>query len=491
MHPYSRVSPSMHLATYHEFSNGQAQRTRERLLTWYGLCSRDLPWRIPPVQFGSIEVYDQYVQRLYITLVSESMLQQTQVKSVVSYFDKWVDRFPSLQILALADEQSVMACWAGLGYYSRARRLQQAAKFLNDNFVQTKKEFPKDPSWWVKNVPGVGGYSDIVSSKQLICPGPYTAGALLSISFDIEAALVDGNVQRVLSRVLALRGDTTTPNANGTKLVWTRAKELVQGPTPGNLNQSLMELGATICTPLSPKCGHCPISADCLAFKESRFQLNRGDLSSSGPDETIATDIEDICSICSTTSSQFSGPSGTYIQSLYPFKRKKPSPRLESAFVYVRRKYNKYQSEKKIKGLLAGLYDFPTTLLPAGMADDEIMKLIPQQLGRFMGHTIHRFTHIKRISYIFLEEIGDTMIEEAAENWFSLSELEERGVSQLCLKNFQMATGDQPKIEKGKSRNGVSQARGSKQSRASSRSTNANLVQTRLFGKRNMSCDKT
>ncbi|MFQ5697652.1 MAG: A/G-specific adenine glycosylase [Myxococcota bacterium] len=195
------------------------------LLAWYDRHRRDLPWR---------RTRDPY--RIWL---SEAMLQQTRVETVIPYYERFLARFPSVDALARADEQEVLRAWSGLGYYSRARHLHRAAGLVVSEFGG---ELPSDePS--LRALPGVGAY---------------TAGAIRSIAFDQAAPVVDGNVTRVLARLFAL------PRPEPRE-IWSRAAALVPERRAGDFNQALMELGATLCTPRSPGCARCPWSRLCRA----------------------------------------------------------------------------------------------------------------------------------------------------------------------------------------------------------------------------------
>ncbi|MEB3329070.1 MAG: A/G-specific adenine glycosylase [Candidatus Sericytochromatia bacterium] len=204
----------------------------EALLRWYDAGARDLPWRRGPDP--------------YATWVSEIMLQQTQVRTVIPYFERWMARFPDIATLATASPDEVLRAWEGLGYYSRARHLQAAAQLLVAHHGGAM------PDTWeaVRRLPGVGDY---------------TAGAILSIAFGQPVAAVDGNVLRVMSRLLLLREDVTRP---ATKRAIGRHVEamLATCPRPGDLNQAFMDLGATVCTPTSPRCEACPLATGCRAW---------------------------------------------------------------------------------------------------------------------------------------------------------------------------------------------------------------------------------
>ncbi len=172
----------------------------------------------------------------YPIWISEIMLQQTRVAAVLDHYARWMQRFPTVEALAKAREQSVLALWSGLGYYHRARRLHQAAKIIAR---ERNGEFPCTAEAW-RELPGIGRY---------------TAAAIASIAFGEPVAVVDGNVERVLSRLF---GET-----EGREAAWQRAEALLDRTRPGDFNQAMMELGATICTPRAPQCLVCPLITWC------------------------------------------------------------------------------------------------------------------------------------------------------------------------------------------------------------------------------------
>lgn len=205
------------------------------LLAWYQKSARNLPWR--------------KTNNPYAIWVSEIMLQQTQVQTVIPYYEKWLKQFPSIASLAQADQGEVLSHWAGLGYYRRARMLHSAAQQIMTNHAG---QFPSTLEA-ILTLPGIGRY---------------TAGAIASIAFKIAAPILDGNVIRVLSRVFAIKKNIASPQT--LKLLWEKAEEIVSKKQPGNFNQALMELGALICTPQNPKCLICPIQKFCAAFQEGK-----------------------------------------------------------------------------------------------------------------------------------------------------------------------------------------------------------------------------
>ncbi|MBQ4900804.1 A/G-specific adenine glycosylase [Paenibacillus sp. Marseille-P2973] len=200
------------------------------LLEWYDRSKRDLPWRRQ--------------RDPYLIWVSEIMLQQTRVDTVIPYFQRFIERFPTLKDLAEAPEEDVLKCWEGLGYYSRARNLQAAARQVMERHGGV--------------VPA--NKADVAALKGV---GPYTTGAILSIAFNQPEPAVDGNVMRVLSRYFLIRDDIMK---TGTR---TLMEELAAGLIPrgraSDFNQALMELGALVCTPKSPQCLVCPVMAHCAA----------------------------------------------------------------------------------------------------------------------------------------------------------------------------------------------------------------------------------
>jgi A/G-specific adenine glycosylase len=222
-----------------------------QLLQWFDLHQRTLPWRLnrnaPP---GT---------RLnpYHVLVSEAMLQQTQVSTVIPYFHRFIERFPNLNSLADAHEQEVLRLWQGLGYYSRAKNLQLAAKkIVSDHAGQMPGKVDE-----LLKLPGIGRY---------------TAGAVSSIAFGQRVPILDGNVLRVLCRIDGIQDDPK--NSPTQKLLWKRAEEILPRERVGDFNSALMELGALVCTARSPQCLVCPVSAHCQALADGmqdRIPLRR------------------------------------------------------------------------------------------------------------------------------------------------------------------------------------------------------------------------
>ncbi len=201
------------------------------LVTWFQSQGRDYPWR--------------RTRDPYAILVSEVMLQQTQIATVLDrgFYSRWMERFPGFTELARAEETEVLSAWQGLGYYRRARNLQRLAQVVVNEHAG---EFPRDPAM-IRTLPGIG---------------PYTAGAVASFAFGLAEPIVDGNVARVLSRL----DDDPTPvdGTAGSRRLWERATELVRASVdPRAFNSALMELGQTVCRPARPACGDCPVRGHC------------------------------------------------------------------------------------------------------------------------------------------------------------------------------------------------------------------------------------
>jgi A/G-specific adenine glycosylase len=206
----------------------------QKLIEWFDLNQRNLPWR---------ETSDPY--RIW---VSEIMLQQTRVDTVIPYYHRFLEAFPDLPSLAEADRQTLMRKWEGLGYYSRARNMQDAARTVVES---CDGKLPEE-------------YDQLIRLKGI---GPYTAAAISSIAWNHPHAVVDGNVIRVLSRYFGLESEMRSQKSR--KEIQEIAQELIDHERPGDFNQALMELGATVCKPANPTCGKCPLAGECRAFRLS------------------------------------------------------------------------------------------------------------------------------------------------------------------------------------------------------------------------------
>jgi A/G-specific adenine glycosylase len=211
-----------------------------RLRRWFRLCGRDLPWRC---------THDPYA-----ILVSEFMLQQTQVATVIPYYQRWLERFPDFATLASAKESEVLHAWQGLGYYTRARNLQAAARFVRRKFDGA---FPHD-AMKIAQLPGVGRY---------------TAGAVASFAFNLPEPIVEANVGRVLARLTNLQIPIET--AAGRAHLWRTAGALLPGRAARQHNSALIDLGALVCRPRQPLCGQCPVRRFCSAEQPALLPKKR------------------------------------------------------------------------------------------------------------------------------------------------------------------------------------------------------------------------
>ncbi|MFH1350126.1 MAG: A/G-specific adenine glycosylase, partial [Pseudomonadota bacterium] len=255
----------------------------DRILSWYAHHQRDLPWR--------------HTRNPYFIWVSEVMLQQTQVDTVIPYYHRFLRRFPTVETLAKTSLQEVLKVWESMGYYARARHLHEAARELWEN---KGGEIPKTWEELIR-LPGIG---------------PYTASAILSIAFGQRVPTVDGNIKRVLSRLFSIQ--SLIDRTQTQKKIYDLATKLIPAKDPGGFNQGMMELGALICTSKRPSCIICPLQQFCLAFR-------RG------------------------------------LQEKLPFtKKRRPIPHKQMTAAIIRDKRGRLlMVQRQNKGLLAGLWKFP------------------------------------------------------------------------------------------------------------------------------------
>jgi len=208
----------------------------DRLLGWWDQYGRkDLPWQNP--------------RNAYRVWISEVMLQQTQVSTVIAYFERWIERFPDISDLARSDVDDVLALWSGLGYYARARNLHKAARICQEQF---DGQMP----------------SDFDSLNELPGIGPSTANAILSLAHNQPAAILDGNVKRLLARHAGVGGWPGSTKIQ--KILWKEAEQRLPTHRAADYSQAVMDLGALVCTPKNPACRACPVSADCEALESGR-----------------------------------------------------------------------------------------------------------------------------------------------------------------------------------------------------------------------------
>ncbi len=237
------------------FSFAERDSLKQSLLAWYANAGRDLPWR---------HCHDPYA-----IWVSEIMLQQTQVKTVIPYYHRWLAQFPTLEQLASADLQQVLKAWEGLGYYTRARNLYACAQEIMQHHGGV---FPTE-------------LKDVLALRGI---GRTTAGGILSAAFNQPAAILDGNVKRVLARLVAL----PVPPTKATKQLWQLSEALLDREHPREFNQALMDLGATVCTAKKPDCNNCPWIPHCQAYNQGiQFQLPMREISSPLPHKNIGVAV--------------------------------------------------------------------------------------------------------------------------------------------------------------------------------------------------------
>lgn len=339
------------------------------LLAWYDRHARSLPWRVSPENRKLGEIPDPY--RIWL---SEIMLQQTTVAAVKAYFEKFVSLWPTVDDLAAAPEEDVMKAWAGLGYYSRARNLKKCAEAIaadhGGRFPETETELLK--------LPGIG---------------PYTAAAITTIAFDQHAAVVDGNVERVLTRLYQIE----TPLPEAKPEIKTRMADLTPDERPGDFAQAVMDLGATICTPKKPACGLCPWRETCL-------------VQSSALSETLPRKAP---------------------------KKQKPT-RYGAAFVAVDEKSGAVLLRRRApKGLLGGMTEVPGTewtesFDPASAHDHAPL---PADWRRQTGEVKHTFTHFHLKLSVFRANLTAGQDVDLADTWWSLPrELDEEALPTVMRK---------------------------------------------------------
>ena len=217
----------------------EKQSLSSKLLEWYDLFGRDLPWRMRGAHSNP-----------YVVWISEIMLQQTTVKTVIPYFYRFTEKYPTIESLAAADIEDVLLLWQGLGYYTRARKLHECARLLTN---QNGGEFPKTYKELLK-LPGIG---------------PYTAASISSLAFDQREAVVDGNVIRVISRLYGILESTSESLPTITK----KAQELMPETRAADYTSAIMDLGATVCTPKNPTCESCPFQEECVALRDGLIEI--------------------------------------------------------------------------------------------------------------------------------------------------------------------------------------------------------------------------
>jgi len=334
--------------SYHSFSASSACVINKKLLEWFNKEKRTLPWR-------SIELDGDIQEKAYKVLVSEVMLQQTKVSTVIPYYSKWITRWPSLKDLSSSKLEDVLNVWKGLGYYPRARRLWELSQ--STNVLPTRQDL-------LLKLPGIG---------------PYTSGAVASIVYGEQVPAVDGNVTRVLCRLRAIGGSVY--KADVKMFIHKLAYSIVPDENPGDWNQALMDLGATVCSPKNPKCAVCPLNEHCHSFKN------------------ISHDVED-CHLCLPGCN-----AETLTPILFPAMKEKTKPRQETQVVCLVHRNNKFFLVKNANtGILADLWQFPSCTVNSGLNDWGLKRAaqrflktkfgIKSKLGNLGAVVDHKYSHI-------------------------------------------------------------------------------------------------
>lgn len=329
------------------------------LLKWYEQNARVLPWRSAPTPYN--------------VWISEIMLQQTQVETVLPYFRRWMQRFPTLAELAAADEQEVLSYWEGLGYYSRARNLHKAAQVLINHYDGI---LPDDVNE-LQKLPGIGRY---------------TAGAIASIAFGKNEPALDGNIKRVYARVFNLDEQLGLPETE--KKLWQLAAEQLPAGKAGDYNQALMDLGASICTPQNPRCLLCPLQGECQA-------------------------------------------TALGLQNERPVKKQRvKTPHYIVTAAVIQKDGQILIAKRPASGLLGGLWEFPGGKLQPQDADLQtgLAREIREELevyihvGDAYGVYRHAYTHFKITLHAFLCTLFDgqqpTALEHADIQWVHINEMD-------------------------------------------------------------------
>ena len=332
-------------------------KIQHQLLVWYGENARDLPWR--------------KVSNPYAIWVSEIMLQQTRVETVIPYYQRWLAEFPSVQSLAEAEEDQVLKSWEGLGYYNRARNLQAAARIVVERY---QGSLPAD-LMALQDLPGIGRY---------------TAGAILSIAFNQPAPILDGNLRRVFTRVFNIRTPIQTSGTE--KELWEIAEDLLPESDSGDFNQALMELGALVCLPKKPLCARCPLAEDCQANHLGQQE------------------------------------------SLPQRKEKAPLPHLQVTAAVILKGGQVLIAKRPPGGLLGGLWEFPggkqeeNETLQETLVREIMEELdLEVEIGALLGIYQHAYTHYKITLHAFFCQLASEDLHlnyHTESSWVPLEELQ-------------------------------------------------------------------
>lgn len=332
-------------------------RFSKLILEWYSLHGRKLPWRGHP--------------DAYTVWVSEIMLQQTRVETVLPYFKRWMDRFPNVVTLAAASEQDVLSLWEGLGYYGRARNLHKAARIVMEKY---HGELPHN----------------LIELRKLPGIGRYTVGAIASMAFGLDTTALDGNLRRVYARVFNVADPVDSPF--GEEILWDLAEKQLPKGRAGDFNQALMDLGSSICLPRIPICSQCPLKVLCKSFALG-------------------------------------------LQDQRPVKKPKPVvPHFTVTAAILQRGGKILLAKRPSKGLLGGLWEFPGGKVEQGESLESCLEREIQEelgvtirVGNQIGIYKHAYTHFRITLHAFFCEliVGEPAPIEAVEiTWVFSSELD-------------------------------------------------------------------
>ena len=343
-----------------------SKKIHARIISWYDKHRRILPWRAQP---GS-------VPDPYSIWLSEIMLQQTTVATVKDYYQNFIMRWPSIRHLAQAPLEEVLAAWAGLGYYARARNLHACARQI---YEHDHGRFPKSEDE-LRKLPGIG---------------PYTAAAISAIAFDRPCVAVDGNVERIMTRLHTI----DTPPKKNKKIIIEKSQLLASSKRPGDFVQALMDLGATICTPKNPQCLVCPIKSYCLAFQQDKAHL-------------------------------------------YPRKEIKPKkPKRQAAIFILHYERNILIQKQPNHGIFGGMFIFPSTPFKQDTKLEAMLDHAPHKIKwrKLDGLIKHIFTHFVCESHVFIGKTRSDIKLGPDKKWISLEELPEIGLPALMMKAAEKA----------------------------------------------------
>ncbi|XP_007944855.1 adenine DNA glycosylase [Orycteropus afer afer] len=442
-----KVALQASISPYHLFKDtAEVTDFRGSLLSWYDREKRDLPWRRRAEDEVDLD------RRAYAVWVSEVMLQQTQVATVTDYYTRWMQKWPTLQDLASASLEEVNQLWAGLGYYSRGRRLQEGARKV---VGELGGHMPRTAETLQQLLPGVGRY---------------TAGAIASIAFGQATGVVDGNIIRVLCRVRAIGADPSSTLVS--QQLWNLAQLLVDPARPGDFNQAAMELGAIVCTPQRPFCSQCPVQSLCRAHqKVKREQLSASQSLAHSPDVEECAFNTGQCQLCPPPTEPWDQTLGV---TNFPRKASRRPPREECSATCVLEQPGAVGGARLLlvqrpsSGLLAGLWEFPSvTIVPSGLCQRKALLQelqswagpLPATRLQHLGEVIHIFSHIKLTYQVYgLVLEGQTPVTTAppGARWLTREEFHTAAVSTAMKKVFRVYEGQQPGTWKGLKRSRVS-----------------------------------